>query len=100
MQVSCDPKYVPFFIIQQVGHIPLLHDLDGRLPLLRRRSDLLREQKEDRARLAKIVRAQLTHWERLRLTSQSQGVERNHFARADGMQGVCGILGLGMLRLR
>jgi CHAD domain-containing protein len=39
-----------------------LHDLDRRLPLLRHRPDLLREQKEDRARLAKIVQAELQHW--------------------------------------
>jgi CHAD domain-containing protein len=45
-----------------------LHDLDGRLPLLHRRPDLLREQKEDRARLAKIVHAQLKHWEELRIS--------------------------------
>jgi CHAD domain-containing protein len=49
-----------------------LHDLDGRLPLLRRRPDLLREQMEDRTRLAKIVHAQLQHWEHLRISPRAR----------------------------
>jgi CHAD domain-containing protein len=49
-----------------------LHDLDGRLPLLRRRPDLLREQMEDRTRLAKIVHAQLQHWEHLQISPRAR----------------------------
>jgi len=47
-----------------------LHDLDRRLLMLRRRPDLLREQKEDRARLAKIVQAELQHWHYHRFSSR------------------------------
>jgi CHAD domain-containing protein len=49
-----------------------VHDLDARLPLLRRRPDLLRELKEDRARLAKIVHAQLKHWDELRIAPRAR----------------------------
>ena len=49
-----------------------LHDLDARLGLLRRNPDLFREQKEDRARLAKIVHAGLKHWEELRIAARAR----------------------------
>jgi CHAD domain-containing protein len=39
-----------------------LHDLDARLLLLKSRPDLRREQEEERARLAKIVKAELKRW--------------------------------------
>jgi CHAD domain-containing protein len=39
-----------------------LHDADVRMKLVRRRPVLLREQREERARLAKIVAAQLSQW--------------------------------------
>jgi CHAD domain-containing protein len=53
-----------------------LHDLDGRLHLLRRSSDLFREQKEDRARLARIVHAGLKHWEDLRIAPRARRMLR------------------------
>jgi CHAD domain-containing protein len=49
-----------------------VHDLDARLPLLRRRPDLLREQKEDRAPLEKIVLAQIEHWDDLRISRRAR----------------------------
>jgi len=39
-----------------------LHDADVRMKLVRRRPLLLRAQREERARLAKIVAAQLNSW--------------------------------------
>lgn len=49
-----------------------IHDLDARYPLLRRRPDLLREHKEDRARLEKIVLAQMEHWDDLRIAPRAR----------------------------
>ncbi len=49
-----------------------IHDLDARLPLLRRKPHLLREQKEDRARLEKIVLAQMEHWDDLRISPRAR----------------------------
>src|SRR6266849_9163461 len=49
-----------------------IHDLDTRFPLLRRRPDLVREQKEDRARLEKIILAQMKHWDDLRISPRAR----------------------------
>jgi CHAD domain-containing protein len=48
-----------------------LHDLDVRIQLLRDKS-LLREQREDRARLAKIVTAELSRWKQQKIAPHTR----------------------------
>jgi CHAD domain-containing protein len=48
-----------------------LHDSDVRISLVRRRPPLLREQREERGRLAAIVDVQLSRWREQRLVSRA-----------------------------
>lgn len=50
-----------------------LHDADVRMQLVRGRPLLVREQREDRERLAKIVAGQLSRWRKQRVVSRALG---------------------------
>jgi len=49
-----------------------LHDTDVRIGLVERRPLLLREQREARERLSKIVAAQLSRWKKLKVASRAR----------------------------
>jgi CHAD domain-containing protein len=49
-----------------------LHDIDVRIALLHRRGDLLRDQRDARARLAKVASAQLARWHRQKIAQRAR----------------------------
>jgi CHAD domain-containing protein len=48
-----------------------LHDADVRIGVVRQRPLLLREQREERERLAKIVAAQLSRWRKQKVAAHA-----------------------------